>query len=153
MFLESKAAYAARLFEILNPLLPHYSPGGARLKIGYTGASYDNTVAEAEGFIRVLWGLAPYLGGGGNNEEFEKIYLLGLAKGTDPASNEYWGESRDFDQRLVEMAGIAVGFLFAPHKFWIPLTEAEKDNVAAWLSYINTRQLVPSNWQFFWCLG
>lgn len=37
MFLESKAAYAARLFEILNPLLPHYSPSGARLKIGYTG--------------------------------------------------------------------------------------------------------------------
>lgn len=149
MFLKNKADYTAKLFEILNPLLPHYSKGGARLKIDYTGASYDTTVIEAEGFIRALWGIAPYLGGGGSNKNFEEIYLKGIANGTNPQSSEYWGDCSHFDQRLVEMAGIAVALLFAPDKFWAPLTEEEKNNLAKWLDFINSKRLVPSNWQFF----
>lgn len=149
MFLVSKAAYTNKLFDILNPVLPYYSPGGARLKLGFTGASYSETVAEAESFIRVLWGLAPYLGGGGSSAAFEDIYLRGLTNGTDPFSDEYWGDSDNFDQRLVEMAGVAVGLLLAPDKLWTPLAQTAKDNVATWLNYINTRMLVPSNWQFF----
>lgn len=149
MFLDSKAAYVNKLFDILNPVLPYYSPGGARLKLGFTGASYSETVAEMESFTRVLWGLAPYLGGGGNSAVFEDIYVRGLANGTDPSSDEYWGDSGNFDQRLVEMGGIAVGLLLAPDKLWTPLSQSAKDNVAKWLNYINIRQLVPSNWQFF----
>lgn len=149
MFLENKEAYIEKLFSILNPLLPYYSPRGARLRLGYTGATYSETVADAEAFIRVLWGLAPYLSGGGENTAFSDIYLRGLANGTDPNSDEYWGESGDNDQRLVEMAGIAVALLLAPDKFWTPLSDTDKDNLATWLNYANTRELVPNNWLFF----
>lgn len=32
MFLKNKADYTAKLFEILNPLLPHYSKGGGKIE-------------------------------------------------------------------------------------------------------------------------
>lgn len=55
MFLQSKQEYQEKLFEILNPLVTHYSVGRARLTLGYTGATYSPTVAQIEGFARVLW--------------------------------------------------------------------------------------------------
>ena len=75
MSIKTKKDYQDKLFEILNPLLPHYSEGKARLTLGYTGALYDNATAEMEGFARVLWGLAPYFSGGGQNDsqDVEKI--------------------------------------------------------------------------------
>lgn len=150
MFLENKNAYINKLFDILNPLLPHYSEGGARLKLGYTGAVYSETVAEAEAFLRVLWGFAPFLAGGGQNATFEEIYLKGLTNGTDPQSSEYWGvPAVNYDQRLCEMASIASAFLLAPEKLWDPLSETAKDNVAQWLNYINQFEITPSNWLFF----
>lgn len=75
MFLQSKQDYREKLFDILNPLLPHYSAGKARLTLGFTAGSYPNTVAEMEAFARVLWGLAPYLHGGGVTKEFEENYV------------------------------------------------------------------------------
>ena len=75
MFLQSKQDYQEKLFEVLNPLVSHYSASRARLTLGYTGASYTPTVAQIEGFARVLWGLTPYYCGGGANKEFEEIYL------------------------------------------------------------------------------
>jgi hypothetical protein len=38
MFLNSKTDYQSRLFDILTPVLGHYSVGKARLKLGDTGA-------------------------------------------------------------------------------------------------------------------
>lgn len=153
MFLKSKSDYQSKLFDIINPLLPHYSVGRARLTLGFTGASYTQTVAEMEGFARVLWGLAPYLAGGGKSEEFEAIYLQGLAHGSDPQNPEYWGDFKDRDQRLVEVAAIAVGLLLAPDKLWTPLSQEEKNNLAKWISNVNAHELVPNNWQFFGVLA
>ena len=107
MFLKSKQDYQEKLSEVLNPLIPHYSPGGARLTLGFTGAIYPPAIEELEGFARVLWGLAPYFHGGGTSKEFEEIYLNGLTHGTDPNSSEYWGAVEDYEQALVEMAAIA----------------------------------------------
>lgn len=153
MFLNSKSDYQDKLFDIINPLLPHYSEGRARLTLGFTSATYSQAVAEMEGFARVLWGLAPYLAGGGNSEVFENIYLQGLAHGTDPQDLEYWGDVENRDQRLVEIAAIAVGLLLAPDKLWEPLSSEAKDNLATWIGSINTHELMTNNWQFFGILA
>lgn len=150
MFLNNKDAYVNKLFEILNPLLPHYSKGGALLKLGYTGTTYSERIANSEAFIRVLWGLASFFSGGGSKPEFENIYRRGLVNGTDPNSEEYWGEPTSVtDQRLCEMTAIAVGLLLAPDKLWSPLSDTEKNNLARWLSLVNRFELVECNWLFF----
>lgn len=149
MFLQTKRDYQEKLFEILNPLLPHYSDGKARLTLGYTGATYSADVAEMEGFARVLWGLAPYFYGGGTSQTFEEIYVQGLTHGSDPRDPEYWGEAEDYGQRLVEMAAIAVGLLLAPEKLWNPLSSTAKSNLASWLDQVNYKEVRDNNWMFF----
>jgi hypothetical protein len=149
MFLKSKQDYQEKLSEVLNPLIPHYSPGGARLTLGFTGAIYPPAIEELEGFARVLWGLAPYFHGGGTSKEFEEIYLNGLTHGTDPNSSEYWGAVEDYEQALVEMAAIAFGLLIAPEKFWMPLSSDAKSNLVAWLNQANKASTPPNNWKFF----
>ena len=102
-----------------------------------------------EGFSRILWGLAPYLGGGGGCAELENTYLTGLANGTDPDCGEYWGEMRDFDQRIVETAAIGLGLILAPDKLWKPLSAKQKENLYNWLNMVNSVKSVDNNWQLF----
>ncbi len=149
MSIKTKKDYQDKLFEILNPLLPHYSEGKARLTLGYTGALYDNATAEMEGFARVLWGLAPYFSGGGQNDTFEKNYLQGLTNGTNPRNPEYWGDLKNNDQRFAEIGGIATGLLLAPNKLWAPLSSEAKSNLASWISSVNKLEAPPNNFQFF----
>lgn len=110
---------------------------------------YGNRVAAMEGFSRILWGLAPYIGGGGGCAELENTYLTGLANGTDPDCGEYWGEMRDFDQRIVETAAIGLGLILAPDKLWKPLSAKQKENLYNWLNMVNSVKSVDNNWQLF----
>lgn len=138
-----------RAFEQLaQPLVPFYSAGKASLNIGATGASYEPSVAGMEGFSRVLWGLVPLLAGGGASELAE-LYRTGLVNGTNPEHAEYWGEVRDYDQRLVEMAAIGCALALAPGQLWEPLSPEERGHVYNWLNQINTHPVYDCNWLFF----
>jgi len=136
------------LRQLLQPLASRYSEGGARLRLGAAGAGFPAAVAELEGFSRVLWGMVPLLAGGGDDPLLE-IVLKGIASGTDPAHEEYWGEAADYDQRLVEMAAFGYALALAPQHFWEPLGEPEKRNLFNWLRQINERPLYDCNWLFF----
>jgi Uncharacterized protein conserved in bacteria len=135
--------------KFIEPLKEYYSREKAELNIGDTSAGYEQKVVPMEGFARQLWGLVPFWMGGGVSEEFEEIYLKGLASGTNPTSEEYWGGFKNRDQRFVEMAAIAYGLLMIPNKLWEPLTQEEKNNLAKWLFEINNYELPDSNWNFF----
>ncbi|NUT40066.1 MAG: DUF2264 domain-containing protein [Thermoactinospora sp.] len=125
-----------------------HSPGGARVKVGTTAAHFDPEAAELEGFARPLWGLAPLAAGGGEYADWP-VYLDGLTSGSDPGHAEYWGEARDHDQRLVEMAAIGFALALAPERFWTPLRPAAQQRLAAWLDQINHRTPADNNWHFF----
>ncbi|KAF8470739.1 hypothetical protein BDZ91DRAFT_791702 [Kalaharituber pfeilii] len=119
----------------LDPLAPHTSPGGARIKLGHTGTHYDEAAAQLEGFARPLWGLAPLLAGGGTYPGVER-WIRGLASGTDPATagaGEYWGATRDRDQRMVEMSPLGFALAMAPGTFWDALSEREGRMWRNWL--------------------
>lgn len=137
------------MLAILNPLKPYYSEGRAWVKIGHTSAHYADSSAWMEGFSRPLWALTAFWAGGSRELEFEEIYRRGLISGTDPDSPEYWGKCSDYDQRLVEMAALAYGLLFAPEIVWEPLTSKEKENLAIWLNEINHNKCCECNWRFF----
>ena len=149
LVLHSKSDFQHFFESFLFPLKDRYSEGGARLVLGTSGASYDRTAAELEGFSRVLWGLAAYLAGGKSDPFFEEIVIEGLEHGTDPAHPEYWGGFRDRDQRFVEMAAIGFAITVCPGKFWDPLTEEGKDRLARWLYAINEYALPDTNWLYF----
>ncbi|WP_151737540.1 DUF2264 domain-containing protein ['Paenibacillus yunnanensis' Narsing Rao et al. 2020] len=136
------------LSQLTGPLKPLYSPGGARLSVGKTGAGYPAEIAEMEGFSRVLWGLVPLLMGGGDSDLWEKV-LDGIRHGTDPSHEEYWGEVWDYDQRLVEMAVFGFALAAVPGRIWEPLSALERDQLYNWLNQINAHPCHDCNWLFF----
>ncbi|GAA0401812.1 hypothetical protein Acor_60760 [Acrocarpospora corrugata] len=136
------------LRELVEPLLPRFSPGRARLRLGGNAAHYPDAAAELESFARPLWGLAPLAAGGGGFDHWD-LWREGLANGTDSAHPEYWGPVTDIDQRLVETAAIGLGLALSPEALWDPLTGRQRDNVSAWLRNAMTVKAVDNNWQFF----
>ena len=149
MQLQTYQDFEHLMLRILNPLKPLYSPGRALLMLGDTGVTYPQRTIGMEGFSRPLWALGPYWMGKGADKEFSDIYRRGLAFGTDPKSDEYWGNPNDYDQLFVEMAAIACSILEAPQVVWQPLSEQEKKNLAGWLDTINHHELPHCNWLFF----
>ena len=138
--LSSKEDFRELLMEIIRPLLPYYTKEKAGIVLGVTATTYEQRTIRLEAFSRVLWA------GDGNDAEFEEVYRKGLTAGTDEENEEYWGGFHAFDQRFVEMAAMAYGLILAPDKVWEPLSDKEKDNLAAWLYGINQYELPVCNW-------
>ena len=135
--------------DLVEPIVPHLSPGGARARLGSFGAAFAQRVAELEGYARPLWGIVPLVAGGGKFEHWDR-WVAGLANGADPDSAEYWGPcGAEIDQRMVEMAAIGFGLAFTPEHLWDPLTGRERDHVVDWLRGIERGEPARNNWQFF----
>lgn len=148
--LATKQDLQEALRQLLRPLRPLYSPGGAHLQIRGGGAGHPEELADMEGFSRVLWGLVPYLAGGGSEDEgLWELGLKGIVNGTNPAHPEYWGDVADYDQRLVEMAVLGLALCLIPERIWQPLHQRERDNLYNWLNQINHHPCYDCNWLFF----
>ena len=139
----TRSDFQSACSSLLTPLLPFFSPGSTRIRLGYTGTRYDETGAQIEGYARPLWGLAALIAGGGTYEHTDK-FVEGLRNGTDPDHEEYWGLARDLDQRMVEMCPIGFTLAVAGKEFWDKLTEKDRGHVAAWLGYINDKEVCQS---------
>ena len=137
------------MFEIIEPLKKYYSHTKSWLNLGATSAHYPDTAAWMEGFSRPLWALGSYFADGSTDVEWEDIYVKGIISGTDKESFEYWEDCVPFDQKLVEMAAIAYTLLWSGDKILGKMTEAQKDNLFAWLSQMKHDWCHKCNWQFF----
>ena len=154
--LNGKEDFERLLFDILDPLRSRYNDTCTGIERDRVFAHYDAKAADMEAFSRPLWGLVPvwstHVSCSDNeslSDEYAGIYRRGLAEGTDPASDGYWGDCRPFDQRFVEMAAIAYGMLFAPHVLWDPLEESARKDLATYLNRINDEELPVCNWILF----
>jgi hypothetical protein len=146
--LRSRSDLQQAVRSLWQPLYSHYSPGGARIKLGESGFTFDTTAAELEGSARPLWGLAPLVAGGGHFDHWE-LYREGLINGTNPHHPEYWGQAQNRDQRLVEMAAIGLALALVPEQVWEPLEPESRTNLVVWLYRINEVEVVDNNWLFF----
>ena len=134
--------------DLATPLVPHFSAGGAQVRLGANRAHYGDPAGWLEGFARPLWGLAPLAAGGGKFDHWS-LWQRGLDSGTDPAHSEYWGLAGDYDQRSVEQAAFGFALALAPERVWRPLPPVVRERLAAWLQHVNRVQLVSNNWLFF----
>ena len=136
--------------ELLKPLVPCMTPGKARIYVSQGSAHYAEDVAGMECWSRALWALVPMLAGKcPEAEELWPLWMEGMIHGTDPEHEEYWGEIRPFDQRMVEMAVIGCGLCFAPEHFLDPLDETQRKHLYDWLNQINLHDMPKNNWRFF----
>jgi hypothetical protein len=133
--------------DLFDPLLPHWSEGGARVKLGSHGVWFSDACEELEGFARPLWGLVPLALGGGRFDHWD-LYRRGLENGSDPTHPEFWGWA-ETDQRMVEMAAVGFALAFLPDVVWEPLAPPARDRLVAWLDRINQHAPHANNWQFF----
>ncbi|KAI0053822.1 hypothetical protein FA95DRAFT_1586042 [Auriscalpium vulgare] len=146
--LKTKSDLHAFCTALLDPLAAHTSPGGARIRIGYTGTHFDEAAAQLEGFSRPIWGLAALLAGGGAYAGTER-WVRGFGAGTDPAGPEFWGHMRDKDQRMVECSAIGYAIAVAREQLWDPLSAEAKAHFEAWLGGMNDKEMPNTNWLWF----
>lgn len=147
----TKQDYIDLLHKIIDPVKPFYTPKRAGIKLGHFEAAYPEDAALMEAFARILWGLSPLWACGSSAGDFDKLTLEGIINGTDPESEEYWGDipSPSADQKIVEMAALGLSLILAPEKVWYPLTDKQKKNFHKWLNQVNCEILCGNNWQLF----
>ncbi|KAL0569677.1 hypothetical protein V5O48_012290 [Marasmius crinis-equi] len=146
--LQSRSDVTAMLVGLLDPLAPYTSPGGARIQLGYTATHFDETAAQLEGFSRPIWGLASLIAGGQTYQGAER-WTRGFANGTDPQGDEFWGDMRNKDQRMVECSAIGYSLAVAREQFWDPLSDEAKYNLGEWLGGMNDKEMPNTNWLWF----
>ncbi|KAF9880557.1 hypothetical protein CkaCkLH20_01599 [Colletotrichum karsti] len=140
---------------LLRPLEPYKSAGKARIKLATnTAAGFDEVSAQLEGFARPLWIVADLL----QEDDEDAIaaagvdlssWTTGIKLGTDPESEEYWGNVGDIDQRMVEMESIAFTLLTSPSAFLRSCDEEARGRLRSWLLQINGKQMPQNNWRWF----
>lgn len=144
---ESYEDVASGFQDLLAPLTPFFAGKPGHLDLGTHGSVYLRQVREVEAFLRPLWGLGPFITQG--SHELTASYLAGIIAGTDPESEAYWGDTVDFDQLFVEMASLSTFLLLNKEQTWDQLTQAQQDNLHAWLMQINDHRIPDNNWHFF----
>ncbi|WP_114778448.1 DUF2264 domain-containing protein [Botryobacter ruber] len=119
------------------------------------GRSYGpNNTERLESLCRTLFMAAPLL------KEEPDLQLNGIRVGDyyrhqlvkliTPGSSTYIApRTGGYNQTLVEFGGLAVSLFFIPEILWQPLTQAQKDALAATMISYGDGTTVDSNWKFF----
>ena len=144
--LKTRTDVERALHQLLEPVKGRFTEGNAGLHLGDFAAHYGEASAHMEAFSRMLWGLAPLWSQGGG-EEYLPLFRQGLVCGTDPNHPAYWGAVADYDQKIVEMAAIALTLLLCGERLKLSQTEAR--NLHRWLAGVEGRALPQNNWLFF----
>ena len=134
------------LLQILEPVRGRFTAGYTGLHLGDFAAHYGEGSAHMEAFSRMLWGLAPLWSQGGG-ADWLPLFRQGLVNGADPNHPACWGPVGDCDQKIVEMASIALTLMLCHEK--MEFTPKEAQNLHRWLSGVEGRALPQNNWLFF----
>lgn len=125
------------------------------------GKSYPHHLAQLptvylEGFCRTLFIASPLLREQPdlmiNNISLSEYYFKQLVNILDENS-ETFIDSRKINQgpsqNLVEFGALSICLFIIPHILWDPLTEDQKNKLAALMLSYGDGPTIPSNWKFF----
>jgi hypothetical protein len=146
--LATREDVALALSALSAPLLRSLGDPGPGPLPGFNAGRRSDQCARIETLARPLWGLAPLAAGGGHIEGIEALGRA-IAQGFDPAHARYWGEPRDHDQRVAELAAVAFAIRAAPATFLDPMPAPARSNLAAWIGRASARELPDNNWLLF----
>ncbi|WP_319517719.1 DUF2264 domain-containing protein [uncultured Martelella sp.] len=146
--MKSRSDFQRLLVDLVTPLLPYLRDQGASVDFHEGGAHYDMRASHLEGVARPLWGIVPYVLGGGTFEHWQ-LFRNAIIEGTDPNSPRFWGDTTDHNQRSVEMPAIGLLLMALPEYGWEPLTAKQRDNLCRWLARIQCVPMPLNNWRFF----
>ncbi|KAK2608893.1 hypothetical protein QQS21_002606 [Conoideocrella luteorostrata] len=155
--LQTKEDVTTATRALLQPLIPYFSAGRARIRLPIaSGAHFDEVAADLEGYARPLWVVAALLADDRDNNNHEtrstslvEPWIEGLRNGIDPLHADYWGPIGDWDQRMVEAEIISFALLTAPESFYEPLSGDDKTNLVSWLRGLNGKVMPENNWRWF----
>jgi hypothetical protein len=120
----------------------------------YNGPAMD----RLEGFSRTapLW--AAWLHGGrpaaitladGSTADLVALLRAGILSGTNPESEEYWGDIVHWRQSIVEAADVALALWLSRAQLWDGFAKEEREQVGRWLIQVNRRRVPDNNWHLF----
>lgn len=154
----SYADFAARAGRLLEPLAALMRPGESHLPIEGPPSDHGEAADRFEAFARpcllaALWLRStrhtPPVNAALVPEDIAAWFREGLALGTDPTSDKFWGVLPSFHQFAVEMAILVMALDLADDTLWEPLPEEIKARVAAWLGQIRGHAGHHNNHLFF----
>jgi hypothetical protein len=149
----------ARLFQyFVEGFESHRSRAGALAIYEGLPSRHGPRTDALEGFSRSapLWGAWVNSGrpasiplSDGTSVDLIATFRQGLLAGTDQASDEYWGDVVDLDQRIVEASDVALSLWLLRDSVWTGLSAQERTQVVRWLQQSETRRVPDSNWHLF----
>lgn len=111
---------------------------------------------KLEGLCRTLFIAAPLLKedpgleiGGIKVADYYRHQLLSLINPQSPAFIPHRAKNGGPNQNLVEFGALAISLFVAPEVLWKPLTQQQKDRLAATMLSYGDGPTVDSNWKFF----
>ena len=115
---------------------------------------FQDTPSEAQIRImeRIMTGVLIYAAATGKDEvpgykgSISKPFLQAIIRGTDPASDGYWGDPKRYDQIGATFAWSAY---LCPGRFWDPLTDPQKKNLLTYLRKQSFNVAYDNNHYFF----
>ncbi|CAL5866971.1 uncharacterized protein PFLUO_LOCUS1183 [Penicillium psychrofluorescens] len=140
---------------LVHALEPYFSPGKSRVQLPvYSGAHFDETAAQLEGFARPIWAIAAAVAEASDVTDadiarYGKHLVTGFTNGVNPEHPDYWGSIGDWDQRMVEAEPISFALLIAPKTFYEPLSAQGRARLCEWLSGLNGKVMPVNNWRWF----
>jgi hypothetical protein len=136
---------ARALAALAAPVLRSLADPGPAGLAAVNVSRHSDACSRIESLARPLWGIAPFAAGGGRLEGVEAL-AHAIARGFDPGDPLYWGEPRDHDPRIPELAAVAFAIRVAPAAFLDPLAPAARANIRAWIERMATRAVPDNNW-------
>ena len=147
--------FDALVAQLVETWLAHREPDGSRVHYPGWPSNHGRSVDGLEGFSRMAPLLAAWLSSGrpplavaGQREPVDFAQLLrdGFNHGTDPARASYWGGMRDYDQRIIEAADLALALWLSRATVWDQLDQGAQRQIANWLRQVQRGRVHDNNW-------
>ena len=148
----TRAHWEALADDLLDGVLPHRSPGGARYDVpgprpGANGPDMDGLEGFARTFLLAAFRLAHAQPA--RRDELAERYSQGLRTGVDPTSPEAWPVITDDGQAMVEAASVALALAESRPWVWDRLEDQTRARLVTYLSAMTTAQCGIGNWLLF----
>ena len=154
----TEQAYRNLFLYFLEGFETYRQPHGAAANYPGLESNHGADIDAMEAFTRMLPLVAAWIASdrpttvqlaSGKSVDLLEWVRRGVLAGTDSRRSSYWGDIRDFDQRICEAADVALGLWLTRGRVWAHLTQGEKAQVAQWLSSAIDKPVVDNNWHLF----